>query len=59
MAGESNMAGRAKVMLLKYQASQAETKERFRHLLHDGEWVVQQDVWIKNIHQIGNWQGLR
>src|SRR6185369_14942345 len=53
LAGDSNMAGRAKVVLLKYQANQAETKERFRHLLHDGEWVVREDVWIKNLNQKG------
>jgi len=53
LAGDSNMAGRAKVALLKYQANQAETKERFRHLLHDGEWVVREDVWIKNLNQKG------
>ena len=47
LAGDSNMAGRAKVPLLKYQANQAETKERFQHLLHDGKWVVREDVWIK------------
>ena len=54
LAGDSNMAGRAKVALLKYQANQAETKERFQHLLHDGEWVVREDVWIKNFKQKGN-----
>jgi len=54
LAGDSNMAGRAKVALLKYQASQAETKEQFQHLLHDGEWVVREDVWIKSFHQKGN-----
>jgi Carbohydrate esterase, sialic acid-specific acetylesterase len=54
LAGDSNMAGRAKVSLLKYQASQPETKERFQHWLHDGEWVVREDVWIKNFKQKGN-----
>ena len=54
LAGDSNMAGRAKVALLKYQANQAETKEHFQHLLHDGEWVVREDVWIKNFQQKGN-----
>jgi alpha-galactosidase len=48
------MAGRAKVALLKYQANQPETKEPFQHLIHDGEWVVREDVWIKNFHQKGN-----
>src|SRR5262249_47265841 len=33
LAGDSNMAGRAKVSVLKYQANQADTKERYQHLL--------------------------
>lgn len=54
LAGDYNMAGRAKVALLKYQANQAATKKQFQHLLHDGEWVVREDVWIKNFNQKGN-----
>ncbi len=54
LAGDSNMAGRAKVSLLKYQANQAETKERFQHLIHDGEWAVREDVWIKYFKKKGN-----
>ena len=54
LAGDSNMAGRATVALLKYQANQAETKERFQHLIHEGESVVREDVWIKNFQQKGN-----
>jgi len=54
LAGDSHMAGRAKVTLLKFQANQAETKQPFRHLLHDGDWLVREDVWIKNFHQKGN-----
>ncbi len=54
LAGDYNMAGRAKVALLQYQANQTETKERFQHLLHDGKWVVRNDVWIKNFQQKGN-----
>ncbi len=48
LAGDYNMAGPAKVELLKCQANQAATKEQFQHLLHDGEWVVRGDVWIKS-----------
>jgi hypothetical protein len=54
LAGDSNMAGRAKVSVLKYQANRADTKKRYRHLLHNGKWVVRKDVWIKNFHQKGN-----
>jgi alpha-galactosidase len=49
LAGDYNMAGPAKIELLKYQANQAATKEQFQHLLHDGEWVVRDDVWIKSL----------
>lgn len=54
LAGDSNMAGRAAVSLLKYQANQPETKELFQHLVHEGECVVREDVWIKNFQQKGN-----
>jgi serine/threonine protein kinase len=54
LAGDSNMAGRAKVELLNYQANQPETKERFRHLLDGSEWVVREDVWVKNFQQKGS-----
>ena len=54
LAGDSNMAGRAKFSVLKYQATQAETKDRYQHLLNGSEWVVREDVWIKNFHQKGN-----
>ncbi len=54
LAGDYNMAGRAKVALLKYQANQAETRERFQHLLHDGKWIVREDVWIKTFQRKGN-----
>lgn len=54
LAGDSNMAGKAKASLLKYQANQPGTKEQFQHLIHDGEWVVREDVWIKNFKKQGN-----
>jgi alpha-galactosidase len=54
LAGDSNMAGRVAVSLLKYQANQAETKERFQHLIKDGKWVVREDVWIKYFKRKGN-----
>ena len=53
LAGDSSMAGTAKIALLKYQANQAETKKQFQHLIHDGEWIVREDVWIKNLEQKG------
>lgn len=54
LAGDSNMAGRPKVSLLKYQANQAKTKEQFQHLIRDGAWAAREDVWIKNFRQKGN-----
>jgi|GEM_PF-564106 len=55
LAGDSNMAGRAKLSLMRYQASQPQTKKLFEHLLgDDGRWVVRDDVWVKNFHQMGN-----
>jgi alpha-galactosidase len=54
LAGDSNMAGRAAVALLNYQATQPETKARFQHLLHDGEWAVREDVWVKNFRRKGD-----
>ena len=54
LAGDSNMAGRAQVTLLRYQAFQPETKKRFQHLLEGKEWVVREDVWVKSFQQKGN-----
>jgi alpha-galactosidase len=54
LVGDSNMAGRAKISLLRYQAFQPATKKRFQHLLAGKEWVVREDVWIKNFKQKGN-----
>jgi serine/threonine protein kinase len=54
LAGDATMAGRAKIALLKYQANQAKTKEQFQHLIHDGEWAVREDVWVKNFQRKGN-----
>lgn len=51
LAGDSNMAGRAKVSLLKHQAR---SDERFQKLINDNEPVVRDDVWIKNFHQKGS-----
>jgi len=52
LAGDSNMAGKASVALLK--SNPARTKKYFQHLIHDGEWVVREDVWIKYFKKKGN-----
>ena len=46
------MAGKASVALLK--SNPARTKKYFQHLIHDGEWVVREDVWIKSFKKKGN-----
>lgn len=53
LAGDSNMAGRAAISLLKYQANQSQTKELFQHLIHEGKCMVREDVWIKNFNRKG------
>ena len=52
LAGDSNMAGRVEVRLLK--ANPARTKQYFQHLLDDGRYLVRKDVWIKNFSRKGN-----
>ena len=54
LAGQSNMEGKAKVELLEYQVNQPETREFFKHLKKDGEWVVRDDVWINYLNRRGN-----
>jgi len=53
LAGQSNMEGKAKVELLEYQIDQPETREFFKHLKKDGEWVVRDDVWINYLNRRG------
>jgi serine/threonine protein kinase len=53
LAGDSNMAGRAKTRLLK--TNPARTKEYFQHLLNENRTlVVREDVWVKNLTRKGN-----
>lgn len=54
LAGQSNMEGKAKVSLLEYQSKQPETRDLFKHLRKDDEWVVRNDVWIKFLGKKGN-----
>jgi alpha-galactosidase len=54
LAGQSNMEGKAKIELLEYQINQPETKDFFKHLKKDGEWVVRDDVWINYLDRRGN-----
>lgn len=53
LAGQSNMAGKAKVSLLEYQIKQPATAPLFQHLQKDGKWVERDDVWIKFLDRHG------
>ncbi len=53
LAGQSNMEGKAKLMLLNYQAQQPATRDLFKHLRKDGRWIEREDVWIKFLNRKG------
>lgn len=54
LAGQSNMEGKAKVSLLEYQAKQPATRDLFKHLRKNDQWVERQDVWINYLDRKGN-----
>lgn len=53
LAGQSNMEGKAKNKLLDHQATDAKTKDLFKHLRKDGKWIVRDDVFIKFLKRSG------
>lgn len=53
LAGQSNMEGKAKVALLRYQAEQPATRRQFQHLRAGGRWRERDDVWIKFLDRKG------
>ncbi len=53
LAGQSNMEGKAKVALLKYQTTQPATRDLFKHLHKDGNFIERDDVWIKFLDRKG------
>ena len=53
LAGQSNMEGKAKNKLLEHQATDAKTKDLFKHLRKDGKWIVRDDVLIKYLKRHG------
>ena len=53
LAGQSNMEGKAKNKLLEHQATDAKTKDLFKHLRKDGKWIVRDDVFIKYLKRHG------
>ena len=54
LAGQSNMEGKAKIQLLQYQIDQPQTRDFFKHLKKDGQWVVRDDIWINFLDRRGN-----
>jgi len=53
LAGQSNMEGKAKNKLLDHQATDAKTRDLFKHLRKDGKWIVRDDVFIKFLNRHG------
>ena len=53
LAGQSNMEGKAKMSLVEYQAAQPATRDLYRHLRKDGQWIERDDVWIKFLNRQG------
>jgi len=53
LAGQSNMEGKAKMELLKYQIDAPETRDFFKHLHDNGKFIVRDDVWIKFLDRHG------
>ena len=53
LAGQSNMEGKAKNELLEHQATDAKTKDLFKHLRKDGKWIERDDVFIKYLERNG------
>ena len=53
LAGQSNMEGKADNKLCKHQATDAKTKDLFKHLVKDGEFIVRDDVFIKFLNRKG------
>ncbi len=54
LAGQSNMEGKAKLVLAEYQAGQEATRGLYAHLRKGGKWTERDDVWIKFLGRKGN-----
>ncbi len=53
LSGQSNMEGKAKLSLLRYQVAQPATAPLFAHFEKDGKWRERDDVWIKFLDRKG------
>lgn len=53
LAGQSNMEGKADQKLIDHQATDAKTKDFFKHLRTGDKWTVRDDVFIKFLNRHG------
>ena len=53
LAGQSNMEGKVQNKLLEHQATDEKTKNLFKHLRKDGEWIVRDDAFVKFLKRSG------
>jgi len=53
LAGQSNMEGKADQKLIDHQATDAKTKDFFKHLRTGDAWTVRDDVFIKFLNRHG------
>lgn len=53
LAGQSNMEGKVQRKLIDHQATDPETRELFKHLRKDNQWITRDDVFIKFLTKHG------
>ena len=46
LSGQSNMQGKAAAYTLDAVIKDPKTRDQFKHLKKDGEWVKREDVWV-------------
>ena len=46
LSGQSNMEGKAAAYTLDAVINDPKTRDEFKHLKKDGEWVKRDDVWV-------------
>lgn len=54
LAGQSNMEGKALASTLEPVITDAETRDRFKHLKTGDKWSIRQDVWVTFLDRQGN-----
>ena len=53
LAGQSNMEGKVQSKLMEHQATDAKTKDQFKHLRKGDDWITRDDVFIKYLGEHG------